>query len=290
MFIAVELSHAPATEHNCQLCEKPVCVALDKINQSEAGRKVFHTVFPDGDGGFMTTIPSILEEEANRREDDRLRGVEPENPDLQHESWHDLESIFWMALYGLTRANPLGLGTDNYNSWKYNDFCEAMFGHYVAQGQSDGPRALYLFGDIINMVFHPRLRCCEYSMSIMARYLSVPWHLYRGRVDELHAFTACRRLQLDRIVNAGSQVLDLHLDTAAPRAADPFPERPACDPSCYSLVRLLRAITQLAYRNVARRGTLKIARLQIGLRRRPSLPSRRVPHQRSSLHSGKAAR
>lgn len=218
MFIAVEISHAPAANYGTQLEADDLYDALEAINKTGKGEKLFRALYPDGDGDFMANIKAILQEDSRRRKTDRPMGIKRLNPKVKHETWHELESIFWVALYGLARARPLG--EDDHTTTEYDDFCKAMLGHCVAQGKYDGPRAGYLFYTPIHGLFHPRLQPFEHTLHMMARYLSIPWYLYRDKVDELHAFTAFRRLLLNLVATTDPQDLDIELDTARPRVAD----------------------------------------------------------------------
>lgn len=222
MFIAVECASAQNTDYNHYFEEDGLKIALQGIESDEKGRAAFAAAFPNGDQDFMQKLEKVLDEEIPKRGPAKDENLSRNQEVFQQRPLHDVESVFWVFLWAFARAQPLDLQYHEVDpgalsNFKY--FCETMLHHVVQDGDTEAPRAQWLYGHHIHRLFHPRLAVFERIFDRMSRYLSIPWHLYDpDKIDKTHAFVAARRLILNALTRNDVEDLDIPLDTEWPRA------------------------------------------------------------------------
>ncbi|KZV84672.1 hypothetical protein EXIGLDRAFT_753707 [Exidia glandulosa HHB12029] len=184
--------------------------------KSLEGDAFFREAFPDAEANnaFLSSLDIVVQSEIDRNylvmfaaEDSPAHATT--NPQLRHLPRHDVESFYWILLWGLTRGNPLDEVDGDEATKKLSIFAWKMIRHTIGEDDSDlrQPYMEHLRQKKTAGILHVRLQFYATMLHNIAIYLSVPWHLYEpypenrhaGRVPTLpleHAHHAVRRIIL----------------------------------------------------------------------------------------------
>ncbi|KZV94217.1 hypothetical protein EXIGLDRAFT_767281 [Exidia glandulosa HHB12029] len=182
------------------------------------------------DNGFLDNFAKVIAKE-------RKRYLDYDSPDWQprlttypataHVPRHDCESYYWILLYHLARAYPLGdadkpslipppAAADDAQK-VLETFATAMLEHEVGQ---EGDRQKYLYGfDHQAGMLHPKLQGCAPLLQDLAAYL-IDYHASVKSATE----TTIRRLILLEIIQltqANPAIPNVRFSTAGPRRLQP---------------------------------------------------------------------
>ena len=110
---------------------------------------------------------------------------------VSHQAIHDAESIFWIIVFFMIRANPTG--SDRLKSLRTrSDAFDAMMGHQIGnQAKSRGLQNYSLKN--WQMVFPEELKRFSETLRSLSRYFVFPW--YGIQVPDKHRFHAHNFLQ-----------------------------------------------------------------------------------------------
>jgi hypothetical protein len=141
-----------------------------------------------------------------------------------HEPRHDVESMFWLLCFALTRANPKADARNPCDpTTEYSDFCDSILNH-LDRATLRKHRGYYLgcTEEEWKKILHPSLVALSSMLHHMGRYLAIrsfdkdtEWGLYHAhRVFKILLFSAIRAFQ------SGDPI---PLCQHAPRYAGPIP-------------------------------------------------------------------
>jgi hypothetical protein len=148
------------------------------------------------------------------------------NTPISHVPQHDLESVFWLSWYGLTRANPKGhppVAAGSPEQVSYDSFCNAMLSHTVGNTLDSRQGLMTNQLSFYEKTLHPQFKSLGTMLYWMGNYLQVPrdkWHpctdtTYRYHVHDMMLLLLWA--ESVRIIASGAA--EIPLDTEHPRPA-----------------------------------------------------------------------
>ncbi|EJD52420.1 hypothetical protein AURDEDRAFT_111131 [Auricularia subglabra TFB-10046 SS5] len=212
MFISYELSDYSAPEYDgLTLARWAILVRyLTAVDKHDRGAEVLRRAFPDDNGEFLSVFHQVKDLEACRTE----LALLPKRP--VHKPRHDAESIYWVLLWSLARAQPRNAPREPEATRLQNltKFANCLLEHKVGD---ESARLEYIrsLGSLRNLL-HADLAAYEDLLIAMASYLAIPWHIY-PQVKDNHVHMAFRRMLLGFLLDNTPATLDRALNTEQPR-------------------------------------------------------------------------
>ncbi|KZV94218.1 hypothetical protein EXIGLDRAFT_835099 [Exidia glandulosa HHB12029] len=197
----------------------------------------FKEAFPDAEANnaFLSSLDIVVKFETERSfltivADEDSSAHATTNPHLRHLPRHDVESFYWILLWGLARGNPMGEVHDDRASIKeLSIFAWRMINHTIGEDDSDvrQPYMEHLRQTLTAGVLHIRLKFYATMLHNIAVYLSIPWHLYEPypenksavRIPALpleHAHHAVRRIILMMFLEKDKPVPKFNVERPRP--------------------------------------------------------------------------
>ncbi|KZV91521.1 hypothetical protein EXIGLDRAFT_750120 [Exidia glandulosa HHB12029] len=225
MFISCDLSDPGSVSYVNDSASLPF--ALADLDEHPKGPDALAAAFLNQeDIGFLDMINRVVPAEAQRRlRVRRGKSAPPAAPNGLHQPRHDVESLFWVHLWGGARAQPQNVGFTHGDQSNFNGFCATMLRHRIRGGNKEAGRVLYLSPQPLDReLFHPRFQRVQELFLQMTLYLTIPWHVYEDdpyiKEHPDHAHVAFRRLLLGMLVRDDMPELDDLLNTEGPRLID----------------------------------------------------------------------
>lgn len=224
MFIAVELGGTEPRAFDETRSYTKLTGQLFKLEGTAQGREALQAIFGEVDDSFKILFTKVLEEEEVRHaeDDETFDGFRPVKPPSGHLLLYDVQSSFWVFLFGFAGVYPRQITLKD-DTVSLDLFCEAMLGHVIGNGVAALRRSRYLGATHVRGLLHPQLSRLGKLLVVMTDYLSIPWHIYTDVPDD-HATIAFQRLILSFLLESDAAFLDTRLDTERTRLAAVFDE------------------------------------------------------------------
>ncbi|EJD48449.1 hypothetical protein AURDEDRAFT_162408 [Auricularia subglabra TFB-10046 SS5] len=216
MFISIELSSkAPMRADST----RSLADITERLRVLDGRPELFARAFPNGDNDFIAKFLRIVKLEKTRIAAGEKAYTQPMS---FHRPQHEVESLYWVLVWGFSRACPLGLSPHGTMGDALSQFAVTMLYHSpgVESGRST---SLYSMG-LPEGPFHPLLRRdFVTALQDLATYLAVPWGLYLRDVHPDHAHVALRRILLPLIDDVvQGKVADVPFNTTQPRTLQSY--------------------------------------------------------------------
>ncbi|EJD48513.1 hypothetical protein AURDEDRAFT_162471 [Auricularia subglabra TFB-10046 SS5] len=174
IFISVELSSKTPVRAGGSRSLRRLAERLAVLDERP---ELFARAFPgpDGDHNFMENFLRVVDKEEERAAAGECAFT---NPGTRHLPLHDVESLYWILVWGFSRACPVGEDPHGMLNDDLSQFVDRMLEHRV--GEPEGYRNGELYGNGISPhIFHYALRATVYPvLQDLATYLAIPWNLY----------------------------------------------------------------------------------------------------------------